>query len=73
VTSVRNAMIIGGGIAGPATAMALQMAGIDPVVYEARPATADQTGAFLTVASNGISALRVLEADQAISARTAPA
>ena len=66
MTSVRNAMIIGGGIAGPATAMALQMAGIDPVVYEARPATADQTGAFLTVASNGISALRVLEAGQAI-------
>ena len=66
MTSVRNAMIIGGGIAGPATAMALQMAGIDPVVYEARPATADQAGAFLTVASNGISALRVLEAGQAI-------
>jgi 2-polyprenyl-6-methoxyphenol hydroxylase-like FAD-dependent oxidoreductase len=66
VTSVRNAMIIGGGIAGPATAMALQMAGIDPVVYEARLATADRTGTFLTVATNGISALRVLGAGQAI-------
>src|SRR5215831_20823347 len=66
VTSVRNAMIIGGGIAGPAMAMAVQMAGIDPVVYEARQATADRTGAFLTVASNGISALRVLGAGQAI-------
>ena len=31
----KKALIIGGGIAGPVTAMALQRAGIDPVVYEA--------------------------------------
>jgi 2-polyprenyl-6-methoxyphenol hydroxylase-like FAD-dependent oxidoreductase len=59
-------MIIGGGIAGPAMAMALQKAGIDPVLYEAHPATAEGTGAFLTVATNGISSLRVLGADQAV-------
>jgi 2-polyprenyl-6-methoxyphenol hydroxylase-like FAD-dependent oxidoreductase len=59
-------MIIGGGIAGPAMAMALQKAGIDPVIYEAHPAAADETGAFLTVATNGISALRVLDADAAV-------
>ncbi len=28
-----KALIVGGGIAGPVTAMALQRAGIDPVVY----------------------------------------
>ena len=66
MTAVRNAMIIGGGIAGPAMAMALQKAGIDPVIYEARPADAEGTGAFLTVATNGISALRVLDADKAV-------
>src|SRR5919106_1763380 len=59
----RSALIIGGGIAGPAAAMALQKAGIDPVVYEAHPSGADGVGVFLTVASNGVDALRVLGAD----------
>ena len=39
---IRSALVIGGGIAGPVAAMALQKAGIDAVVYEAypsRPAT----------------------------------
>jgi FAD-dependent urate hydroxylase len=65
----RTALIIGGGIAGPAAAMALQKAGIESVVYEARPAGADRQGAFLTVGSNGLDALAVLDADTA--ARTA--
>jgi len=64
MTRTRTALIIGGGIAGPATAMALQKAGIDPVIYEARAAGADGIGAFLTLASNGIDALRTLGADQ---------
>jgi 2-polyprenyl-6-methoxyphenol hydroxylase-like FAD-dependent oxidoreductase len=63
MTAPRHAIVIGGGIAGPATAMALRKAGIDSVVYEARPAAADDVGAFLTVATNGIDALRVLGAD----------
>jgi len=64
MTRTRTALIIGGGIAGPAAAMALQKAGIDPVIYEARPADADGIGAFLTLASNGIDALRTLGADR---------
>ena len=64
MTRTRTALIIGGGIAGPATAMALQKAGIEPVIYEAHPAGADGIGAFLTLASNGIDALRVLAADK---------
>lgn len=56
----RTAIIIGGGIAGPATAMALAKAGIEATVYEARPGGADRTGAFLTLAVNGIDALRTL-------------
>jgi FAD-dependent urate hydroxylase len=64
MTRTRTALIIGSGIAGPATAMALQKAGIEPVVYEAHPTGADGIGAFLTLASNGVDALRVLGADQ---------
>lgn len=64
MTRIRTALIIGGGIAGPATAMALQKAGIDPVVYEAHPTGAGSAGVFLTLASNGVDALRVLGADR---------
>lgn len=35
---VRMAVVIGGGIAGPVTALALAKAGIQPAVYEAHPA-----------------------------------
>ncbi|MFG3252941.1 FAD-dependent oxidoreductase [Streptomyces sp. NPDC048172] len=59
-----KALIIGGGIAGPAAAMALQRAGIEATVHEARPTGADGVGVFLTLGSNGIDALRAIEADQ---------
>jgi FAD-dependent urate hydroxylase len=62
---VRRALIVGGGIAGPATALALHRAGFDPLVLEAHSDAADSVGAFLTLASNGIDALRVLDADRA--------
>lgn len=63
MTDTRTALVIGGGIAGPAAAMALQMAGIEPVIYEAHSSGADGVGVFLTLASNGVDALRVLDAD----------
>ncbi len=59
-----TALVIGAGISGPAAAMALQKAGIDAVVYEAHPTAAVGVGGFLTLASNGIDALRVLGADE---------
>lgn len=52
-----KALIIGGGVAGPVTAMALARAGIDSTVYEAYDRTADGVGAFLTLAVNGMAAL----------------
>ena len=67
MTRTRTALIVGGGIAGPAAAMALQKAGIEPVIYEARPAGERATGVFLTLGSNGIDALRVLGADEAVA------
>src|SRR3712207_3898552 len=63
----KRALIIGGGIAGPVTAMALQRAGIEPVVYEAYGKDAGlDAGAFLTVAVNGLDALRTLDAHEPV-------
>lgn len=62
----KKALIIGGGIAGPVTAMALRRAGIDSTVYEAYGHGSDGVGAFLTIAVNGLEALRVLDLRQAV-------
>jgi hypothetical protein len=59
-------------IAGPVTAMALQRAGIEPVVYEAYATGAGTAGAFLTVAVNGLDALRVLDAHRPVLATGFP-
>ncbi|MEV4321872.1 FAD-dependent monooxygenase [Microbispora rosea] len=57
----KKALIIGGGIAGPVTAMALRRAGIDSEVFEAYDRGAEGVGAFLTLAVNGLEALRLLD------------
>jgi FAD-dependent urate hydroxylase len=64
MTSTRTALVIGGGIAGPAAAIALRRAGIEAAVYEARARTDDGAGVFLTLASNGIDALRTIGAER---------
>ncbi|MFF0146257.1 2-polyprenyl-6-methoxyphenol hydroxylase-like FAD-dependent oxidoreductase [Amycolatopsis sulphurea] len=56
-------LVAGGGIAGTVTAMALQRAGHEPVVFEARPTGGADAGAFLTVMHNGMDALRAIGAD----------
>jgi FAD-dependent urate hydroxylase len=63
MTQPRTALVVGGGIAGPVAAMALQRAGIQATVYEAHPRSAEGIGIFLTLASNGIDALRTIDAD----------
>jgi FAD-dependent urate hydroxylase len=69
----KKALIVGGGIAGPVTAMALQRAGIDAVVYEAYDTSAGlDAGAFLTVAVNGLDALRTLDAHEPVLAAGFP-
>ena len=60
---MKAATIIGGGIGGPVAAIALQRAGIDATVYEARPESTRQIGLFLNVASNGLDVLRTLGVD----------
>lgn len=66
------ALIIGGGIAGPVVAMALQRIGIESTVYEAYDTEAWDAGAFLTVASNGLDALRAIDAHGPIVAAGFP-
>jgi FAD-dependent urate hydroxylase len=68
----KHALIIGGGIAGPTAAMALQRAGISATVYEAYPEDARAAGVFLTVAVNGIAALRTLGLDRRVMAAGFP-
>ena len=67
-----QALIIGSGVAGPAAALALQKAGLDSVVYEAHPTSAEGIGTFLTLATNGVTALRTLDAAQSTMAHGFP-
>jgi 2-polyprenyl-6-methoxyphenol hydroxylase-like FAD-dependent oxidoreductase len=58
--------VIGGGIAGPVMAMALQKAGVDATIYEAYPHRAEGVGGGLSIAPNGLNALDVIDASHAI-------
>ncbi|OMI34983.1 FAD-dependent monooxygenase [Streptomyces sparsogenes] len=71
-----NALIIGGGIAGTVTAIALRKAGINAAVYEAYPtdaAAATDAGAFLLVSANGMEALRTIDAHRPVLDHSFPA
>ena len=68
MTAARTALVIGGGIAGPVAALALRRAGIEPTVYEAYATSADGIGGMLAVAPNGLDALRLIGADEAVRA-----
>ena len=61
-----KALVVGGGIAGPVTAMALQKAGINATVYEAYGRRADGVGGGMSIAPNGFDALDVIGAGHAV-------
>jgi 2-polyprenyl-6-methoxyphenol hydroxylase-like FAD-dependent oxidoreductase len=61
-----KALVIGGGIGGPVTAMALERAGVEAIVYEAHRPSADEVGSYLTVATNGLDALHAIDAHMAV-------
>ncbi|WP_344397629.1 NAD(P)/FAD-dependent oxidoreductase [Streptomyces vastus] len=65
-------LVIGGGIAGTTTALALHKAGFDVSVYEAHPDSAEDIGAFLALASNGMRALAQIDASAAVTAAGFP-
>ncbi|MEU4160739.1 FAD-dependent monooxygenase [Actinoplanes sp. NPDC026670] len=71
--AVHNVIVIGGGVAGTATALALREAGITAEVYEAHPSGAADGGAFLTVMRNGMLALAEIGAAEAVEAVSFPA
>lgn len=64
MSKVTTALVIGGCIAGPVTALALAKAGIRATAYEAHGSAADGVGAMLSLAPNGIDALRIVGADE---------
>jgi FAD-dependent urate hydroxylase len=70
--TMTSALIVGGGIAGPVTAMALQRAGIEAVVFERYPDTGGDLGAFLTLQTNGLDALRAIDAHRPVASRGFP-
>jgi 2-polyprenyl-6-methoxyphenol hydroxylase-like FAD-dependent oxidoreductase len=68
----KSAIVIGCGIGGPVVAIALGRIGINAVIYEAQERTADYVGSFLNTASNGLDALRVLDAQADVLAAGFP-
>ncbi|WP_067670744.1 FAD-dependent monooxygenase [Nocardia miyunensis] len=66
MSAIRSALVIGGGVAGPVTATALRMAGIEGRVFEAYPGPAYNIGSTLGFAANGLAALDVIGAGDAV-------
>ncbi|GAA1974687.1 FAD-dependent monooxygenase [Catenulispora subtropica] len=67
MSAIKSALVIGGGIAGPVTALALAKAGIQATVHEAH-SRGDDVGAMLTVAPNGLAALETVGLREAVEA-----
>jgi 2-polyprenyl-6-methoxyphenol hydroxylase-like FAD-dependent oxidoreductase len=61
-----HALVIGGGVAGPATAVALRSIGVEVTVCEARPAEDKDVGLWVMVAPNGLAALDALGLEQTV-------
>jgi 2-polyprenyl-6-methoxyphenol hydroxylase-like FAD-dependent oxidoreductase len=64
--------VVGAGIAGSATALALHGVGAEVVVHEAHPDASTDAGAFLTLAENGMRALQAIGAAEAVRRASAP-
>jgi FAD-dependent urate hydroxylase len=62
----RRVLVVGGGIGGLATAIALRQQNIEVEVYEAHEDAAQDVGTFLTVATNGLRALEHLDCRDAV-------
>lgn len=68
-----KALIIGSGVAGPATALLLRRAGWDVEIFEADPAPDPYAGLFLNVATNGLGVLSLLGLRERLLADAHPA
>jgi 2-polyprenyl-6-methoxyphenol hydroxylase-like FAD-dependent oxidoreductase len=65
---VRTALVVGGGIAGPVTAMALQQAGIEATIFEAYDGPAENIGGGMGLAPNGFQAFDAIGVGDAVRA-----
>jgi len=71
--AAHTALVIGGGIAGPVAATALTKVGIEADVYDAYPPSdTDGIGGSLALEPNGLAALRIVDADDAVRAAAIP-
>lgn len=68
----RRALIIGGGVGGPAVALFLKRAGFEAEIYESQPEAVAAEGSFLNIASNGLRVLQQLGLDGALAAEGFP-
>ena len=57
-----HALIVGGGVAGTVTAMALQQVGIEATIFESHPPSDGELGSYFTVTANGLEALAAIGA-----------
>lgn len=70
MTTPRRALVIGGGIAGPAVALFLARSNVEPVVFEAYPRR-DEVGGGFQIAPNGMRVMAALGlADRLLAAGT---
>jgi 2-polyprenyl-6-methoxyphenol hydroxylase-like FAD-dependent oxidoreductase len=67
-----KALVVGGGIAGPAAALALAKAGIESEVLERRPVVDPEAGSWFTVAPNGLDALEAIDVLEAVRDEAVP-
>ena len=55
-------LIVGAGVAGPVTAMALQQVGIEAAIFESYPPSDGEVGSYFTLTANGLEGLRAIGA-----------
>ena len=57
-----KALIVGAGVAGPVTAMALQQVGIEAAIFESHPPSDGEVGSYFTMTANGLEGLAAIGA-----------
>src|SRR5215204_1296328 len=63
-----KALIVGAGVAGPVTAMALQQVGIEASIVESHAPSDGEVGSYFTVTANGLEALAAIGARELATA-----
>jgi 2-polyprenyl-6-methoxyphenol hydroxylase-like FAD-dependent oxidoreductase len=57
-----KALIVGAGVAGPVTAMALRQVGVEATIFEAHSPSDGETGSYFTMTANGLEGLAAIGA-----------